>query len=316
MSSKALTFAIFGNLYQQEKSAAIKQVLTCLKNHGARIMVDEEYYHFLVGIPGVQEIFGIAETPSNPQSPEIPERSRFYTFSGDNFEADFVISMGGDGTLLKTASRVRDKQIPIIGVNMGRLGFLADVSAKTFDETVDALHRGEYSVEDRALINVETDGEPIDGCSCALNDVAILKRDSASMISIRTYINGEYLTTYQADGLIVSTPTGSTAYSLSNGGPIIVPGTGVVLMTAVAPHSLNVRPIVLPDTAKIELTVTSRSHTFLVAIDGRSGKLPEGTTLRLSRAPYNAKVVKRSTTRYFSTLREKMMWGADLREVK
>ena len=293
MSSKALTFAIFGNLYQQEKSAAIKQVLTCLKNHGARIMVDEEYYHFLVGIPGVQEIFGIAETPSNPQSPEIPECSRFSTFSGDNFEADFVISMGGDGTLLKTASRVRDKQIPIIGV-----------------------HRGEYSVEDRALINVETDGEPIDGCSCALNDVAILKRDSASMISIRTCINGEYLTTYQADGLIVSTPTGSTAYSLSNGGPIIVPGTGVVLMTAVAPHSLNVRPIVLPDTAKIELTVTSRSHTFLVAIDGRSGKLPEGTTLRLSRAPYNAKVVKRSTTRYFSTLREKMMWGADLREVK
>jgi NAD+ kinase len=146
-----------------------------------------------------------------------------------------------------------------------------------------------------------------------LNDVAILKRDSASMISIRASINGEYLTTYQADGLIVSTPTGSTAYSLSNGGPIIVPRTGVVLMTAVAPHSLNVRPIVLPDTAQIELTVSSRSHSFLVAIDGQSGKLPEGTTLRLTRAPYMVKVVKRSGTRYFATLREKMMWGADVR---
>ena len=313
MSSKALTFAIFGNLYQQEKSVAIKQVLTCLKNHGARIMVDEEYYQCLIGIPGVQEIFGIPETPSNPQSPEIPECSRFTTFTNDNFEADFVISMGGDGTLLKTASRVGNKQIPILGVNMGRLGFLADLSADTFPDTIEALHRGDYSVEDRALIRVETNGEPIEGCECALNDVSILKRDSASMIAIRANINGEYLTTYQADGLIISTPTGSTAYSLSNGGPIIVPRTGVFLMTAVAPHSLNVRPIVLPDTAQIELTVTSRSHTFLVAIDGRSGKLPEGTTLRLSRAPYTVKVVKRSSTRYFSTLREKMMWGADLR---
>ena len=221
--------------------------------------------------------------------------------------------MGGDGTLLKTASRVRQKQIPILGVNMGRLGFLADVSAESIEESIDALFRGDYSVEDRSLIRVETNGEPIEGYECALNDVASLKRDSASMISIRTSINGEYLTTYQADGLIISTPTGSTAYSLSNGGPIIVPRTGVMLMTAVAPHSLNLRPIVLPDTAQIELTVSSRSHTFLVAIDGRSGKLPEGTTLRLSRAPYMVKVVKRSGTRYFATLREKMMWGADVR---
>jgi NAD+ kinase len=187
------------------------------------------------------------------------------------------------------------------------------VSANDIEDAVGALYRDDFSVEDRSLIHVETNGEPIDGCKCALNDVAILKRDSASMISIRASINGEYLTTYQADGLIVSTPTGSTAYSLSNGGPIIVPRTGVILMTAVAPHSLNVRPIVLPDTAQIELTVSSRSHTFLVAIDGRSGKLPEGTTLRLTRAPYAAKIVKRSGTRYFATLREKMMWGADVR---
>lgn len=313
MSSKALTFALFGNLYQREKSAAIKQVLSCLKAHGARIVVDEEYYRFLIEIPGVQSILGIPETPGNPDCPEIPERFRFSTFRSDDFQADFAISMGGDGTLLKTASRVREKQIPIVGVNMGRLGFLADVSARDIEGAIDALYRGDYSIEDRSLIRVETNGETIKGCPCALNDVAILKRDTASMIAIKAYINGEYLTTYQADGLIVSTPTGSTAYSLSNGGPIIVPRTGVMLMTAVAPHSLNVRPIVLPDTAQIELTVSSRSHTFLVAIDGRSGKLPEGTTLRLTRAPYVAKVVKRSGTRYFSTLREKMMWGADTR---
>lgn len=313
MSSKTLTFALFGNLYQQEKSVAICQVLSCLKVHGARILIDEEYYHFLIEMPGVQSIIGVSETPGNPQSPEIPGNSRFSTFTGDDFQADFVISMGGDGTLLKTASRVRDKQIPIVGINMGRLGFLADVSAADAEACINALYRGDYSVEDRSLIRVETNGEPMFNHECALNDVSILKRDSASMISIRTSINGEYLTTYQADGLIVSTPTGSTAYSMSNGGPIIVPRTGVVVMTAVAPHSLNVRPIVIPDSATIELTVISRSHAFLVAIDGRSAKLPEGTTIRLTRAPYMVKVVKRSGTRYFATLREKLMWGADVR---
>ena len=289
-----LSFALFGNVYQRHKSTAIKQLLNALQQHDARILIDEEYYDFL-------------------NCAELIDINSVETFTGNNFDTDFAISMGGDGTLLKTASRVRQKQIPILGVNMGRLGFLADVSAESIEENIDALFRGDYSVEDRSLIRVETNGEPIEGYECALNDVAILKRDSASMISIRTSINGEYLTTYQADGLIISTPTGSTAYSLSNGGPIIVPRTGVMLMTAVAPHSLNIRPIVLPDTAQIELTVSSRSHTFLVAIDGRSGKLPEGTTLRLSRAPYMVKVVKRSGTRYFATLREKMMWGADVR---
>lgn len=289
-----LKFALFGNVYQHHKSAAIMQLLDCLRSHDAQIFIDEEYYDFLC-------------------CSELIDMEEAQTFTGDDFDADFAVSMGGDGTLLKTASRVGDKQIPILGINMGRLGFLADVSNVDIEETIDALYRGDYSVEDRAVIRVETNGEPIEGCNCALNDVSILKRDSASMISIRASINDEYLTTYQADGLIVSTPTGSTAYSLSNGGPIIVPRTGVMLMTAVAPHSLNIRPIVLPDTAKIELTVTSRSHSFLVAIDGRSGKLPEGTTLRLERAPYKIMVVKRSGTNYFSTLREKMMWGADVR---
>ena len=310
--SPTLTFAIFGNVYQHEKSAAVRQVLSCLQEHGARITIEEEYCDFL-------------------RCSELIDLVDMETFSGSDFQADFAISMGGDGTLLKTASLVRQKQTPILGVNMGRLGFLADVSAKDFPSTIDALYRGEYLVEDRALIEVESDGEAAfssaegipGGCNCALNDVAILKRDTASMISIRASINsaerraqgqsGEYLITYQADGLVVSTPTGSTAYSLSNGGPIIVPRTGVLLMTAVAPHSLNVRPIVIPDTAEIELTVTSRSHTFLVAIDGCSYKMPEGTTLRLRRAPYVVNVVKRPGTSYFSTLREKMMWGADVR---
>lgn len=293
--SRPLTFALFGNAYQQSKSAAIQQVLQCLQAHGAIIRIEETYHRFLLGT-------GLLDS-----------RHDMETFSGQGFEADFAVSMGGDGTLLKTAAQVRDRQIPIVGINMGRLGFLADVGAEDVQTTIAGLYQGDYKVEKRSVIHVETNGERIDDYAFALNDVAILKRDTASMISIRASINGVHLTTYQADGLIVSTPTGSTAYSLSNGGPIIVPRTGVLLLTAVAPHSLNVRPIVIPDSAEIELTVTSRSHTFLVAIDGRSSKLPEGTTLRLTRAPYTVQLVKRSGSRYFSTLREKMMWGADVR---
>jgi NAD+ kinase len=234
-------------------------------------------------------------------------------FSDNNFDADFVISMGGDGTFLKAACRVGKKNIPILGVNMGRLGFLADISPDDIEHCLRALYNDDYAVESRALIQVEADGAPLGECSFALNDVAILKRDTASMISIRASVNGQYLNTYQADGLVISTPTGSTAYSLSNGGPIIVPGTKVFSMTAVAPHSLNVRPIVLADSSVIELDVESRSHNFLVAIDGRSEKCKEGTRIVLRRAPYDIKVVKRSDHRYFNTLREKMMWGADTR---
>lgn len=296
-----LTFVLFGNVYQHEKSAAVGQVLSCLRQKGAQVYIEKEYALFLSHSGLIEPNDGswhVADTMwSDVNKPAV----------------DFAISIGGDGTLLKTASKVGRLQIPILGVNMGRLGFLADVSANDFPVTLEALYSGDYTVEERALIRTESDGTPIEGCDCALNDVAILKRDTASMITIRASINGEFLSTYQADGLIVSSPTGSTAYSLSNGGPIIVPGTGVMLLTAVAPHSLNVRPIVIPDTAIVELTVSSRSHSFLVAIDGRSMKMPEGTTLKLSRAPYKVSVVKRPGVRYFTTLREKMMWGADSR---
>jgi len=294
MEHSKLRFALFGNIYQGKKSASIQQVLSSISRHEAELYVDMEYYYFL----------------KDNQRLDIKATK---LFTDDDFEADFVISMGGDGTFLKAASRVGAKSIPILGVNMGRLGFLADISPDQFEATLDALYRDDFFLESRALIQVETNGVSLGTYHCALNDVAILKRDTASMISIRTCVNGQYLHTYQADGLVISTPTGSTAYSLSNGGPIIVPGTKVFSMTAVAPHSLNVRPFVLPDSAVIDLEVESRSHNFLVAIDGRSEKCAEGTKITLRRAPYDIKVVKRSDHRYFDSLREKMMWGADTR---
>ena len=294
MEHRKMKFALFGNVYQSKKSASIQKVLSTLSVFGAEVSVDQEYYDFLCNSEHI-----------------VPNATK--VFSGDDFDADFVISMGGDGTFLKAASRVREKQIPILGVNMGRLGFLADVCPDDIERCVEALYNDDFSIESRALIEVSIDGESFEGFNCALNDVAILKRDTASMISVRASINGQYLNTYQADGLVISTPTGSTAYSLSNGGPIIVPGTKVFSMTAVAPHSLNVRPIVLADSSVIELDVESRSHHFLVAIDGRSEKCKEGTKIVLRRAPYDIKVVKRSDHRYFNALREKMMWGLDTR---
>ena len=294
MTARKLRFAIFGNTYQPRKSESIQRILACLLERKADVLMERDFYDFLTGgrqlpVDGVQ------------------------LFDGYDFEADFAISMGGDGTFLRTASMVGHKEIPILGVNTGRLGFLADINAADIEHTFEALYTDDYSVETRAVIQVDTSGEPLQGYPCALNDVAILKRDSASMITIHATINGETLTTYQADGLIMSTPTGSTAYSLSVGGPIIVPGTRVFSLTAVAPHSLNVRPIVVSEDSVIELTVKTRSHNFLVALDGRSEKLPDSTRLTLRKAPYRVQVIKRSGTRYFHTLREKMMWGADQR---
>ena len=291
MASRKLRFAIFGNTYQPKKSVSVQKLLACLTQRQADVCIEREFYDFIttgqrLPIDNVQVI------------------------EGRDFSADFVISMGGDGTFLRAASMVGGKQIPILGINTGRLGFLADVNAQEIERTIQALYEGDYTVDTRAVIQIETEGQPLQGYQCALNDVAILKRDNASMITIHTTINGDYLTTYQADGLILSTPTGSTAYSLSNGGPIIVPGTHVFSLTAVAPHSLNVRPIVVSEDSEIKLTIESRTHNFLVALDGRSEKLDDTTKLTLRKAPYRVKVIKRAGTKYFHTLREKMMWGA------
>ncbi len=292
MATNKLRFAVFGNTYQSKKSASIQRLMSCLSSYGCGISVDKAYYDFITSTVGLS--VGGAEV-----------------FEGDDFDADFVISVGGDGTFLKAASRVGTKGIPILGVNVGRLGFLADVAPDEIETCIEQLHKGEYTVEQRKTIQVDVPGFKFSAPPFALNDVSILKRDNASMISIRAAVNGEYLTTYQADGLIVSTPTGSTAYSLSNGGPIIVPGTNVFLMTAVAPHSLNMRPIVMHDNVVLTLDVESRNHNFLIAIDGHSEKCSEGTRITLCKAPYKVNVVKRMGQTYSQVLRQKMMWGAD-----
>jgi NAD+ kinase len=291
-----MKFAIFGNNYQSEKSIFAEKLLAILKKNGSDILIEDDYFKFL-------SHHGLDKVVSNIK-----------TFSDSHFEADMVISVGGDGTFLHAASKVGDKNIPILGINIGRLGFLADISPDEMEETFDEIYDHHYEVEERSVLQLISDEPCLQKEPFALNEIAVMKHDSSSMISIYTTINGAYLNTYQADGLIVATPTGSTAYSLSVGGPIIVPHSQTIALTPIAPHSLNVRPIVICDDWEVSLRVESRSHHFLVSVDGRSCSCPEGVQLSIRRAPYTIKVVKRYNHIFFNTLRNKMSWGADGRQ--
>ena len=297
MNSHPRKFAIVGNNYQAKKTVHLIQLLSVLKKHDAIITMNDEYYQFLM----------------NEMRLDLPP---IETFKSNQFDADMMLSVGGDGTFLKAASMVGDRGIPILGINTGRLGFLADISPEDIEASFNDIFNNRYQVEDRSVIKVTSEGEPLEGYPCGLNEVSILKTDTSSMISIHTSINGKYLTTYQADGLVIATPTGSTAYSLSVGGPIIVPHSNTVVLTPVAPHSLNMRPIVINDDWEITLDIESRLHHFLISIDGRSEICNEGTRLTIRKAPYKTKVVKRFDQVFFQTLRDKMMWGADSRDTK
>ena len=329
---KKLRFALFGNEYQTKKSASAALLLSCLQQHEAEVFVERTFYDFLRQMHGGEPVVAAL-------------CDSMHVFDVLDFPVDYAISMGGDGTLLKTASHVGATGIPIIGVNTGRLGFLADFLPNEIEQALDELYVGKCRGEEHAAIKLSLRDEQefkvqssmslrdgskgsngsmslCDGSSgpsgsigypYALNDIAVLKRDNASMITIHARINGDELVTYQADGLVVSTPTGSTAYNLSNGGPIMAPLTGILCLTPVAPHSLNIRPIVINDDSVIELTVESRTHNYLVAVDGRSATLDESIPLVISKAPYTVRIVKRASQHYFATLREKMMWGVDAR---
>lgn len=285
---------IFGSQYQQEKQSIIRRVFSKLTSLEAEIYVDTLFHDYLL------DAFGF-EPPING------------LLTGDIFDLDVAISLGGDGTFLRTAARVNRQNIPILGINTGRLGFLADVGSTDVEDTLEELFKHYYKVEERILLRLETESRAYKGYNYALNEVAVLKRDTSSMITIHTSLNGEYLTSYQADGLVIATPTGSTAYSMSVNGPIILPQDNSIVLSPVAPHSLNVRPLIIPNDFEITLGVESRNRTFLISLDGRSEIFPAGIQLKVSKADYTTKVIKRYNHTFYETLREKLMWGADVR---
>ena len=294
MSKLNKSFAIFGNKFQAEKSAYIKEVLHSIVAIGSQIVIEQDFADFL------RKHADISTIP-------------FRQLPHEDIQADFAISIGGDGTFLNTARLVGSSNMPIIGINTGHLGFISDILPQDAAAFLRDIAEGNYKMEERSLLMAETDGDSITCSPYALNEIAILKHDNSSMINISTSVDGNYLATYLADGLVISTPTGSTGYSLSVGGPIISPDSHTIVLSPIAAHSLSVRPIILNDNVSIELHVQSRSHNFMLAIDGRSESLYEGTSLTVKAAPYKLHIVRRSDHSFFDTLRNKLLWGADKR---
>jgi NAD+ kinase len=246
---------------------------------------------------------------------KLPEGNRTIE-THEDFKAaaiDVVISLGGDGTILSAVTLIRDTQVPILGINMGRLGFLASTEAKNAAQTIYKLARGMYTIEDRVMLYLETTGKLFEGERFALNDFTLHKRETSSMMTIRTYINGDFLTSYWADGLIVATPTGSTAYSLSCGGPIIFPQSGNFVITPVAPHNLNVRPIVVRDDSVISFDIEGRSNTYLATLDSRFEAVSADLQLAVRRCDFTTRIVLLDDFSFMKTIHDKLTWGADKR---
>lgn len=287
-----MKIAIFGSRYHETQQAL--RILDILNSNGVEITIQHKFYDRLADVASIDN--KISDIIDN-----------------DSFDADMAISIGGDGTFLRTASAIGKKNIPILGINAGRLGFLADITEDCIEESLCEILNSQYRIEDRTLLQLSTEERSFTGFNYALNEVAILKQDSASMITVHAYINHEFLTSYEADGLILATPTGSTAYSMSAGGPILTPTSSGFILTAVAPHSLTFRPLVVEDNSIITLDVESRSNNFLVSLDGRSNVFRSGARLTLKKADFPLRVVKRLKHTFFGTLRDKLMWGVDPR---
>jgi NAD+ kinase len=224
-----------------------------------------------------------------------------------------VLSIGGDGTLLDTVTYVGSLQLPILGIHTGRLGFLATITPDRIAQAIDALYKGHFNIEERSLIRVDTDPDVFGSLNFGLNEFSVLKRDTSSMIVVHTYIDGEYLNSYWADGLVVATPTGSTGYSLSCGGPVMLPQTNNFIIAPVCPHNLNVRPLVVSDQSVISFEIEGRSTSYMLALDSRSLPVEASVQIAVRRETFNARLVKLNHVNFLSTLRSKLNWGLDRR---
>ena len=289
-----MRIAVFGNRYQEAHIEELSTLFDLMSRHNVWVEMEESFYNYLCS--------GLTSPP------EVND-----LIKGDDFNAAIALSIGGDGTFLRTAQRVGEKEIPILGINTGHLGYLADVTVDEANDKLQNLLDGKYHVESRTMIAVTSPDAKLDLWRYALNEVAILKEDTSSMIEMEAMVDDSHLATYLADGLIVSTPTGSTGYNLSVGGPIVAPSAPVWAISPVAAHSLTMRPLIVADDSVISVTTRSRSETYRISLDGRSQTLPVGTTIEMRRAPFVTRVIQRLDHRFTDTLRSKLLWGIDKR---
>ncbi|NGM65316.1 NAD kinase [Sphingobacterium sp. SGR-19] len=291
------SIAIYGRAFNSSVVPYVEQLFSYLKEKDITIYIYSDFYDFL------------------KEQLDCPDTFlRYYNHRDLPHDILFLLSLGGDGTMLSAVSQVRDSGIPIAGINFGRLGFLASIHKAKIIQALDDIFAGHYTLQSRDLLEVSSDQQRIFGdANFALNDITVFRHDTSSMITINVTINGELLNAYWADGIIIATPTGSTAYSLSCGGPIIMPGSGNFVITPVAPHNLNVRPIVISADSELELEIESRTDKYILSCDSQNETLDTTTNLRINRAPFRVHLIRLPSDSFFGTLREKLLWGLDVR---
>ncbi|RLD64596.1 MAG: NAD kinase [Bacteroidetes bacterium] len=291
-----MKIAIYGRTLKEDFYISFQELLQKMKANKIEIIIYQPLYDCVVNkLPFELNISGV------------------FNSHNDINDVDFMFSIGGDGTFLETISLVRNKNIPIVGINTGRLGFLSDISKDEISTAVDNFLENKYTIEKRALLQLNTTNQQFKEFNYALNEVTIHKKDTSSLITIHVYINNEYLNSYWADGLVISTPTGSTAYSMSLGGPIVVPNSQNFIITPIASHNLTVRPIVIHDSNVLKIKVEGRSKKFLVSLDSKSLLVDSDVELTIKKAQFSINILKFKNKTFFTTLRNKLMWGIDKR---
>ncbi|MCJ8291917.1 MAG: NAD kinase [Crocinitomicaceae bacterium] len=291
-----MNVAVYGQRVTKQTAVYFMEFLGVLKDFGWNPVVHSDLKEILVKKIGLSK-----------------DTDEFSSYKDLQTGIDLSFSIGGDGTFMKNVKYVRDSGVPVLGINTGRLGFLANVSRDQIQEAMDLVHQKKFVHQKRSMIKIETEDNIFGDNNVALNEVVLQKKDTSSMITVHAELEGKYLNSYWADGLIVATPSGSTAYSLSCGGPIITPGCQVHILTPIAPHNLNVRPMVVPDHMPIKLSVEGRSRRFLASLDGHSMSIRQGEEIFVSKADYMINVIKFEDNNFLDTIRNKMLWGIDKR---
>lgn len=292
-----MKIAIYGRQFNNSVLPYVQQVFDSLSKHEIETYVFDKYNHFISGKISFPKKFQIFRNYQDLISAKV----------------DVMISLGGDGTLLDTVTLIRDSDIPVIGINFGRLGFLASINTDDISSAIHSLVVKDFTLDKRVQLCIESELNLFGNENFALNDVTIHKRDTSAMMIVHAYLNGEFLNSYWADGLIVASPTGSTAYSLSCGGPIIFPGSGNMVVTPISPHNLNVRPIVLSDTNILSFEIEGRSSKYLLTCDSRTEVIDTSIKVRVKKADFGINLIRLNNENYLSTLRNKLLWGIDTR---
>lgn len=295
---KPLKVGIFGQFYHKDSSVSIELLLDELRKRNISVFIEEHFYELIIENQKIES-----------------KKFQFPTFKELDSSFDLFFSIGGDGTILKSITYIKDLGIPLAGINTGRLGFLASIQKEEIRQSVQKILDGNYNITERTLLSIEVTPKvkDIHTQNFALNEISVIRKNTTSMIKVDTYLNDEFLTSYWSDGLIISTPTGSTGYSLSCGGPILEPNSSSIILTPIAPHNLNARPIVVPDSTIIKLKVSGREDSYLVSLDSRIASFDNASVLTIKKSSFTIKMIQLHDDSFIKTLRKKLLWGEDKR---